>query len=347
MQALRSADSSDEADLERMMVEAGPFRDVEGADLGAIREAARTAWRSRYAGKASPLKTPLSWVLFAAAAVLIVGLAAVLRFLEVGGEGAPPVAVAKLERWQGRVELRQAGTTLAAASHAALAAGVEVVTGADLGSEGRAALRLGDHVALRLDSGTRLRFEGGQRLALLSGALYVDNFGAEPGGVVVVTPAGELRDVGTQFEVRLGAFDDGATVRLRVREGEVVYARGSLEQRAAVGEELRISPAGRTTRARIPVYGSEWSWVVSAAPPLAIEGIKARQFLEWIARESGWRLDLADATATAIADRVVLHGSIDDLPVDEAPGAVLASCGLEHRVVDGVLIVTAAGSAAP
>lgn len=346
VQSMPSADSADEAELTSLMAKAGPMRDVDGEELLAIREAARNTWRSRYAGTAVPAgssRFARSWALLAAAAVLAAGLTLVLRLFGSGASDVPGDAVATLVRWQGSVNLRRAGNLLEATANAPVSAGVEIETGA----AGRAALRLGDHVALRLDAGSRLRFEGSSRLTLLSGALYVDNSGVRPGAVILATPAGELRDVGTQFEVRLGAFNDGAAVRVRVREGEVLFARDGVEERAAVGEELRITSAGRTTRARIPLYGPDWSWVVAAAPPLAIEGIKARQFLEWIARESGWRLDLTDATAAAIADRVVLHGSIEGLALGDAPGAVLASCGLEHRVLDGVLVVTAAGAAAP
>jgi hypothetical protein len=64
-----------------------------------------------------------------------------------------------------------------------------------------------------------------------------------------------------------------------------------------------------------------------------------RTFLEWIARETGRRVELADEETAALTDSVVLHGSIEHLTPTQAPGVVLPSSGLGHRVSDGALVV--------
>ena len=81
---------------------------------------------------------------------------------------------------------------------------------------------------------------------------------------------------------------------------------------------------------------------------LAIEGVKVREFLNWIGRERGLRVELADAEAATVADSCVLHGSIEHLPLADAPGVALSSCGLRHRITDGTLVVSVAdGRGAP
>jgi hypothetical protein len=55
--------------------------------------------------------------------------------------------------------------------------------------------------------------------------------------------------------------------------------------------------------------------------------------------QTGWRLEFADQEAASLADSVVLHGSIEHLTPAEAPGVVLASCGLGHRVSGGTMVV--------
>jgi hypothetical protein len=71
-----------------------------------------------------------------------------------------------------------------------------------------------------------------------------------------------------------------------------------------------------------------------------IEGMKVRRFLDWIAREAGWRVEFANRDASALADSVDLHGSIAHLTPLDATGVVLSSAGLEYRVSDGTLVVS-------
>jgi hypothetical protein len=67
--------------------------------------------------------------------------------------------------------------------------------------------------------------------------------------------------------------------------------------------------------------------------------VKVRTFLDWIGRETGWRVQLADAETAALCDSIVLHGSIAHLTPAEAPSVVLPSSGLGYRLSDGALFV--------
>jgi hypothetical protein len=83
--------------------------------------------------------------------------------------------------------------------------------------------------------------------------------------------------------------------------------------------------------------------VLATAPMLDIEGVTVRAFLDWTARETGFRVEFADADAAALADSVVLHGSVAHLTLDQALATALASAGFDHRLIDDRLIVSAAG----
>jgi ferric-dicitrate binding protein FerR (iron transport regulator) len=215
------------------------------------------------------------------------------------------------------------------------------------------ALRLAGGASVRLDAGTRVRLASAVRIELERGAVYVDS-GAAAGGersprVAVSTPAGVFEEIGTQFEVRIeadpGADPAAATTRLRVRQGRVSLDRGPGPGAgrsplvAAAGEELEIGGDGRVVRRPAPLHGPEWGWVLATAPMLDIEGITVREFLDWVARETGWRVELADPETAAIAEATELHGSFGRLTPAEAPGPVLASCGLGYRVEGGTLVV--------
>jgi hypothetical protein len=78
-----------------------------------------------------------------------------------------------------------------------------------------------------------------------------------------------------------------------------------------------------------------------------IEGMKVHRFLDWIAREAGWRVELADGEAAALADSVELHGSIAHLTPLDATGVVLSSAGLEYRVSNGTLVVAVSKKGRP
>jgi ferric-dicitrate binding protein FerR (iron transport regulator) len=192
---------------------------------------------------------------------------------------------------------------------------------------------------VRLDAGTRVRLASASVIELERGAVYVDT-GAEPDRgeeVAVRTSAGLFQGVGTQFEVR--AEREGAVTRLRVREGSVRLQREDESVLAGTGQELIVHRDGKLIRGRTTLYGPEWDWVLKTAPMLDIEGVKMRTFLDWIAREVGWRIELADKETVSRCDSVVLHGSIAHLTPAEAPGVVLSSAGLGHRLSDGALVV--------
>jgi ferric-dicitrate binding protein FerR (iron transport regulator) len=320
--------------VRRLLEDAGPRPSIPDDDLAAITEVARTAWRRRYGDRKSPARP--SWFGLAAAAALAValGLAWWVRTFE-----PAPVAlqVASIEVLTGAVRMwpptGEGPVPLPpAALGRPLPAGAELETGDEGG--GRLALRMAGGASVRLDAGTRVRLSSAKSIELERGAVYVDS-GDKPGGMTIQAPAGLFQDIGTQFEVRI----ERTGTRLRVREGRVALERGAEPVVTKAGEELIVHADGHIARGQASVYGPEWDWVLQAAPRLAIEGLKVRAFLDWLAREEGWRIEFADPEAASLADSTVLHGSIEHLTPAEAPGVVLASCGLGYRVSEGRMVV--------
>jgi len=329
----KNLDVPEEEAVRRLLAGAGPRPDIPEDDLAAIREAAREAWLGRY-GRQVPAAPGRWWLGLAAAAALAIALGLAWWTRSPGPAPAAPPAVASIEVLTGSVRMwRPTGEGPVPLSPGALGrplpAGTELETG-----EGRLALRMAGAASVRLDAGTRVRLAAARRIELARGAVYVDS-GARPGGRVAVhTDGGLFEDVGTQFEVR----SSGNAARLRVREGRVMLHREKESVPANAGEELTVRD-GNVVRRPAAVYGPEWDWVLQTAPRLDIEGVKVRDFLAWVARETGWRIEFADPQAAALASSTVLHGSIEHLTPAEAPRVVLASCGLAHRVTDGRMVV--------
>ena len=86
--------------------------------------------------------------------------------------------------------------------------------------------------------------------------------------------------------------------------------------------------------------GTEWAWIVRAAPPFQVEGKTLAAFLDWVTRESGRRIEFADDRIRRSSTGTILHGSIDGLTTEEALEVILPACGLTHRIKSERVIVS-------
>jgi hypothetical protein len=301
---------NEEERVRHLLEEAGPRPEVPPEDLAKIKAAFRAEWQERFRPRKARRPSRLFWSL-AASVLVILGL----------GFGWwlwpwPPVPVARVE----------SGTK----------AGEEIQPGAALETgEEPAAFRLQGGPSLRLDAGSRVRLVSISEVRLERGAVYLDSewTRGRGGSVAVHTPLGVVRDVGTQFEVRLL----GATLRVRVRKGAVRVG----PHQADAGTELILRDGGSLTRSRIAAYGPPWSWVLKAAPPIRIEGLTVAEVLDQVVHETGWTIRVEDVAVVDPASRIVVHGDVRHLTPDQVPEVVLPGAGLDYQVVDGVLILRA------
>lgn len=218
--------------------------------------------------------------------------------------------------------------------------------GGAIGPGTRVETRLGGRAALRLTAGQSLRVDESSRFELLAdgvillerGAIYIDS-GRSPASegahaLEIRTSFGVARNLGTQFEVRLGA--ESLTVRVREGAVRVTHEEGTTEVR--VGDELTISD-GAIERRRVARFGDTWSWPLEVAPVFPLEGSSLGEYLDWLVRETGWAVHFEDSSLAAHATSIVLHGSLEGFAVAATLDLVLASCELSHEADDGTLIL--------
>lgn len=329
--------TAEEQRIRALIGGAGPRAGVPAEDVAKIKVAARQEWRELVERER---RLRRRWRLRGAAAVA----AGVVLALAVGWwwtTGSGPVAapvVASVELIAGSVRTGEAVDLQVGGD---LSAGTAVVTSGWTGDQAAgAALRLAGGQSLRLAADTRVRLVSDRRFELEHGTLYVDsNPYAGAGGVEVVTALGTVRDIGTQFEVRLG--EGAAAVRLRVREGEVALEAEGETYRAVRGEQLSLLGDGSIARAAVESYGPEWEWVMATAPGIEIEGLPLGSFLAWASREIGRELRYADpALAQAAATEITVHGSIAGFTPAEALATVMAGSGVRHQVENGTILIT-------
>ena len=319
--------------IARLLERAGPRSTAPKEREDRVRSAVRAHWR-RELGEETPRRTP-AWIAatLAAAAAIVVVLA---WGLWSRGQRSPgePASIATLLRSEGSIRLGDGEP--GRAGDGTLRVGDPLPPGASIETapDGRAALALSDGSSLRIDSGTRVRLLTGPTLDLEHGAIYIDS-GPGQGRrafLEVRTRLGVVRDIGTQFEVRLTADE----LWLSVREGLATLASVGRSFGAPAGTRLVATGTGVETR---QLEEPDWGWVLTIAPAFEMEGKTLHEYLDWLARETGWRLEFADPAIALEASTVVLHGSVAELRPDETPAAVLPTCGLRHRLSGGTLVI--------
>jgi len=271
--------------------------------------------------------------LAAGVAALIIGVGTAMRSRE-----SPPVAaepVASVVRVIGSVRARSADArdwTFVGEDSGPLAPGTVV----HAGTGSSAALQL-DRVSLRLASDAEVVLESHSRVRLVRGTVYLDTgVTGTTGQIAVVTRAGTVTDVGTQFEVH---YLD-SHYRVRVREGEVLLRRDDGSRRGIAGQEISIDTGGLLSTASIRPDDPAWAWAQALATAPDIDRQPLTVLLAWVSRETGASIRYATPAVEHQAATTILHGSIRHLTPLEALTVMLATTDLRHEVLaDGTIMI--------
>jgi hypothetical protein len=264
----------------------------------------------------------------AAIAACLAGLAivAAISMLPIG-EGAWVASVAAVQRLPAPSDISPAV--------AQLQVGARLHVGQRWEARDLTLLALASGGMIRALPGTSIQATGDNEIVLGAGRVYLDfPPGSKP--FVLHTPGGIVEHVGTQFEV----FATEGDVRIRVREGSVRVHTLHGMQTVEMGAELFVPGTGPVVRHSVPTYGPDWEWVEAISPRYEIENRPLSEFLAWVARETGRRVDFADARAKEVALHTRLHGSVEGLKPLEALDRVLSTTTLRFEVDGGTIRVS-------
>jgi len=319
----RKRDPDADSALQDLFAHAEPRMQPPAADTEEVRRAVYAEWDA-VTGRRVWQKR--AGVAAAASVLLAIGL-----WIGGGTEpGAPPPVVARVERVQGAVE---------GVSDVRIALGDELAAGAVLSTgTGQVALRLASGGSLRLGPASELVLTGANAAELVAGVLYFDSEDRRSGvEFSVSTELGTVRDVGTQFLVRLGDGRDALDVG--VRDGRVALMTSGESGTAGVGERLVVTQDASTIRRdSIATFGGDWTWVEALAPPFDIDGRSVSDFLSWFATQTGRAVVFASPAAERLAQQTILNGAIDLEPLQKL-SAVLALTDLTAMVEDGRVVI--------
>lgn len=321
-------DLRDEDDPVRSALELGLRRQPLSSDaLARVRQAVRAEFDALHGWRAETRRWP-RWMLSVAAT--LAGLTVVAAVCLFQGEAGPPFgSVVRVENGSLQMARSFFGTQ-------DLPAGADVPSLEGITSGGTSLIALAHGGLLHVAPGTSFEGTGADEVVLKSGHLFLD-FPEGAGRLVLRTPGGVFEHIGTQFEAAV----EGEHTRIRVREGVVRMSGGAAApQEIEAGTEVVVSEGGAVARRSVPTYGPDWAWVDAMPPEFEIDNRALSDFLGWVARETGRKVEFADDRAREVAGRTLLHGSVHGLAPLAALEQVLSTTSLRCEVHGDVIEVS-------
>lgn len=190
-----------------------------------------------------------------------------------------------------------------------------------------ASLSFDSGVNLRIGESSTLRLIDGGEIALETGQVYVDSY-SYADSFKVVTRFGEAVDIGTQFLVSV----EHDHWRVQVREGEVSVSDDGSDFALRPGSRVEVTQDNSVTTKQVSNTDMSWRWSERVRPGYSIAGKNLHDYLSWVARETGKRLEYASVVAEQQAREVRLGGPIDGYTATDSLPVVLK--GTNHLLLD-------------
>lgn len=327
----RNLDSeADRTDIIGQIIGAAGHREAPPDDnYRQVLAAAETAWRNK-----TESRRRQRWM----STGLVAAAAAVATIAILSLQTPQPVAEypAVIQKVIGTVTVQaQAGNdwTLVTGNDQQIGHGSQIRTSGD----SFAGLVLDNGLSLRIGQDTTVAIDAMRQISLATGTVYVDTgfAGKHESFIEVVTPIGVARDLGTQFEVQYVADN----LRVRVREGMVLVEQDGVDFESGASEQLDLDGTGRAVISRIDPDDEAWHWTQLVAPHPQINEQPLTVLLEWVARETGKRVEFDKPQVKTKVSRTILHGSVQNLPPMRALDVMLATTDMDYVLLDDRVIL--------
>ncbi len=294
--------------VEALLEQASPRPVPPGRDERMIREAVHAEWQVVTDRRRSRTQTTR----FAVAATVL--MAVTVSFYLLRDAGIAPVQVATITKSHGSIYMLGPQSELHELDDmSAITAGQTIKTGIDSGI----GLEWGNGGSLRIAADTRIEFISAEEVFLRSGKIYFDSKPSElitniPSGSTepafrIQTNHGVVTHLGTQYMTTTGS--DALVVM--VREGEVSVTGKYRDAIAHEGKRLEIAGSASPSITDISRHGAIWDWIEATAPVANVDGRSVDEFLRWVGRETGLKINYESPQAEQIAQDGILKGQVD------------------------------------
>lgn len=297
--------------VEALLEQAMPRPAPPGKDEQMIREAVFSEWQA-VAGKRRS-RTMLTR--FAVAATVLLGVT--VSFYMLNDTGIAAEQVATISTSHGSIHVLGAQSEVHDLTDlTAITAGQTIKTNSDSGI----GLEWGNGGSLRIAANTRIEFVTSDEIYLRSGKVYFDSTpselvaavsaGSSAAQIRIQTDQGVVTHVGTQYMTE----SNGGALIVSVREGQVMIDGNYHSEKALDGQQITIRGSARGAVANIAPYGESWSWIENVSPVANTDGRSVAEFLSWVSRETGLKIEYPDAATERAANEFILKGNVNLQP---------------------------------
>lgn len=260
------------------------------------------------------------WMALAATGLLAVAAALLLR-LETSTTWELDLATGELQIQQGF----SAQSSNSEANVSVIHAGAQEITAdTQLLATQNTRIYLASGAELRLAQATHINFLAEDRFELVTGRVYIDTH--ERSDMTVVTPWGEVADIGTQYSVTHAPTG----VNIAVRSGSAVLTTPSKRYQADSDPTnagiIEVTDGGIVRQHQEPKSASRWDWIHTAAA--GYRSHEVTRVLVEIAQDLGVQLQYASLGDQAALANVTYAGDLSKMGPKQALELIALSSGL-------------------
>lgn len=272
------------------------------------------------------------WMALAATGLLAVATVLLLR-LETSTTWELELATGELEMQRG---FSAAGLETASKISIINAGTQEIAADTQLLATKNTRIHLASGAELRLAKATRIHFIAADRFELVTGRVYIDTH--ERSDMTVVTPWGEVADIGTQYSVTHAP----SGIDISVRSGSAVLTTPSNRYQADADPTsagvIEVTSSGMVSQHQEPKSASRWDWIHTTAAGYSSHEVS--RVLAQIAQDLGVQLQYASVGDQAALANVTYEGDLSKMEPKQALELIALSSGLRWTLDAQTLLVS-------
>ncbi len=310
--------------LAQLLAKSGPRRAPPARLEAEVRAAVHAEWLHLTAAKNA--KQRQRWLIAASVLFSALSVGWLARNLGTTAIEAPAL-IATITQLQGSNDVNNGSAQLNGEIHA----GDRLRTDRN----GGVRVELTNGINLRIAASSELRWLNANEAHLDHGAVYIDSH-ANAAALTVHTAHGDVRHLGTRYLINA----DQEILQVAVREGQVAIDTGSTQVTVNALQQVQVDARQNVLRSDLAMNDAVWQWADTLAEPFVLENRSVAEFLQWVSKETGYKVHYSSQAVSAAARNTLLHGQQTRMAPLQALQVVLAATDFRANVQDKVLVIS-------